>query len=234
MRKIKFLLFLALLSCVSFASIAEDRDKKILNKSNYYPLVVGSEWKYDTNRGEMKIKIIAGEEKNTVVSVWEVSGVTSKEYFFETDKGIMCTGREMYILFLGDSYKYSPALPRFSFPLYPGKKWKWKGKKHKSENEVINAELQAEVYKKEKVSVTAGSFDCIKVRINISDDEKSKEDFNQWLAPGVGMVKGEGVIAGSGILGFLSKLFGGGRILMELKSYKLAGEESKKNSAVND
>ena len=194
--------------------------------TDYFPITVGSYWKYDTNNGEMSVKIIKEDNKDCVISVSDVSIATSKEYFYSTGTEIMSTQREMFVFFLSDSYKYIPPFPRIKYPLVKGAKWLWEGKKQRGDSDFKAASIEIEVLGPEKVSVTAGVFDCVKLRMIGSDEEGAKEDFYQWVAADVGMVKGDGVIAGTGVLGALANLFGGGKITMELKSYNVVDEET--------
>lgn len=222
MRNRKYLICLLLLfiSNVCFASESTNTIT-VKMQEDYFPITVGSRWKYDTNNGEMSVRIEKQENKDYVVSISDVSAATSKEYFYSTGTEIMSTKRELFVFFLSDIYKYTPHFPRVKYPLVKGEKWIWEGKKQRGDNDFKTASITISVLGPEKISVTAGTFECIKLRMVGSDEEGAKEDFYQWLAPGVGMVKGEGVIAGTGVLGFLANLFGGGKISMELKSFEI-------------
>lgn len=186
---------------------------------SYFPLVPGTVKTYDSNHGEVTVKTLQDSGESRFISVFKVSFVNSKEYLLKTNEGVFCQNRSTKALLKSDNFYYEPLMPTFLFPVEAGKRWDWEGSKV-SGGKQLKVKLTVEIIGEDSVSVPAGDFICIKLNRQLECEDGSKEFFTQWLAPGVGVVKAEGKMEGTGITGFVQKLFGAGNLNMKLKSLK--------------
>ena len=125
----------------------------------------------------------------------------------------------MWLFFKKSEFKYDPPYIMYQFPLIQKNKWSWYGNKIAG-IDTIKSRYTAEVCGQETVSVTAGAFNCIKIKMTNEDEKGNYEEFYQWLAPGIGVVRGEGVMKGTGLIGLITKITGG-EIKYELEKYDI-------------
>lgn len=134
----------------------------------YYPLKVGAEWIYMTDKQAAISKVIGktrvGEIDTYIVEEWR-GDKKVKAYLSVTGTAVMMHKYQ------DQDLKQPVVLLRF--PLKKGQKW-----------EVGGGKVKCEVQDEEEIEVDAGKFKCVRVRM--AGENSTTE---QWIAKGVGVVK---------------------------------------------
>ena len=156
---------------------------------DYFPMAKGYWWKYQIveKKTEFTIKV-AGTEKVGDHSCFKLDTVAGNdkhmfsEYYSKTPGKILWP-REVYVT-AKRTVDFKPPRIQIHNPLKIGDTWSWKGKGMMG----IDIEDSAKVLKTEKVTVPAGTFNCVVVQVNTVQGGANIEK-TYWYAPNVGMVK---------------------------------------------
>lgn len=179
----------------------------------HFPLRDGTVWKYDSNLGEVVSRVSVSGPIYTIRS--ESSPLDITRHLRLEDTGIMMIGGNSQIYFISTKRTYHPPLLRFPRRTVIGETWQWEGKEV-VDDEIIKSRVEGVIEKKETVRVPAGEFECLKVTVKTVSDDGTTSSSIQWLAPEVGIVKGEVAIDASGFSGFLIDLLGFDHYNLEL------------------
>ena len=184
-----------------------------LELKRHFPLKSGTVWKYNSNLGEVISRVTVEGERYIIHS--ESSPMDLTRYLRLGEKGILMTGGKSKIYFISTERTYYPPLLRFPYRIGIGESWKWEGKEL-VDGEIISSRVTGIIEKREKVRVPAGEFVCLKVKVETVSDDGTTSTSIQWLAPDVGIVKGEVAIDAAGFSGFLIDLLGFDHYNLEL------------------
>ncbi len=179
--KLSFAIFICLfLLMLILPAIAEEK-----SETDYFPLTVGSWWKYKMELFDTEILIkVTGREKVGgyncyVVEVSKAGKVNSVAYYAKTrDKVLMVGSRNMETR---EPIIYKKPRVYLEYPLETGKTWKLEDdplRGGKTETKKVESE--------ETISVPAGEFKCFHLNIKPEENDAISET---WYAPGVGAVK---------------------------------------------
>lgn len=209
---------------VSFLPLACGKAPQTISKTTvatvdplgYFPSQVGNLWVYQIKRTIadksedmlMELKITGFEEVNGVTTFVLESFLQSKplqkEYYGKTDKALFCQ-RRVIVRDDGDIIlDLNPAEKMLEFPLQAGQKWTWSGKA-----DVLAGDFVFTVVGEEKITVSAGTFDTYKLKIDGKMADGSTAVSFRWFARDVGMVKEETTVTSGAKM----------TVLAELKSY---------------
>ena len=186
----------------------------------HFPLRDGTVWKYNSNLGEIVSRVRVSGPLYTIRS--ESSPLDITRHLRLEEKGIMMIGGTSRVYFITTKRTYQPPLLRFPRQTVIGKIWRWEGKEV-VDDEIIKSRVEGVIEKKETVRVPAGEFSCLKVKVETVSDDGTKSSSIQWLAPEVGIVKGEVAIDAGGLSGFLIDLLGFDHYNLELVEMIIPG-----------
>jgi hypothetical protein len=167
----KLLTCLALLLACSTAS-AQDEDQPFLE------IAKGNSWKYDVvdhgNKSSGKLAVEdVGNDGRMKVTAEDLGAGFPEEMTWEVSGGFL-------VWRLGPEFEWKV------FKLNASKDDAWSGKPSAASKLVLKSRVAAV----EKVTVPAGSFDCLKVETT-SEGEENPPVTHMWWAKGVGLVKAE-------------------------------------------
>ena len=168
---------------------------------DYYPLSVAARWTYDMKPhedGAVLTQTVTVEEQNWENGAWHyvvresdpISDATT--YLRKDASGASITSRVERGGPFGElRTMFQPDLPVLRFPLEPGAHWKGK---LRVVTGLFGRSLRVAcwVEGKETIRVPAGSFDCLRIRIERKWGLRKPEIVRAWYAPRVGLIKYEG------------------------------------------
>ena len=114
---------------------------------------------------------------------------------------------------------YSANVLQIPFPLQIGDTWQWEGYQIKN-GDTTQVRFSGEAIGVENISVPAGNFETLKIKLEFNEFGGEQTTLYQWFAPNIGAVKTRAIIEGSGILQFAMSLLGYDEIDSELKEIK--------------
>lgn len=177
--------------------------------ASYFPLTTGTEWKYNLTIAEQK------KPTENYISVRRrlplKDGKTCAELESRYDgrrggwdyAGLRADGFYSYFnAYLGRPGvdEETPPVPLVKFPLEPGRRWAWhepwrgqiqSERGHVPDTSTWGSDCTAVVEKEEVVTVPAGTFKTIRVKIERRGKVPGSSDMISWYAKGVGLVKRE-------------------------------------------
>jgi|GEM_PF-511116 len=161
----------------------DDAEPVVVGRSGYYPLEVGSEWRYGIN-GQTVVARVTKHEKIAGHAAGKVDShlgerLLSSEHIAVTPEGVF------RVAFDG-SVPTKPVLI-LKLPPKDGDVW---AVETKMEGNVIKGSARCD---REKVKVPAGEFDAYRVSghyvVTTPDGTELKPEFTFWFAEGTGVVK---------------------------------------------
>jgi hypothetical protein len=194
------------------AVVGEQLPAGTVSRKGLYPLDEGRRWTYelkvwlesireDTPRDEsllaegprlQRLEVKVGEPQKIdakdarVLDSFLDGELIQRQFFIDTENEVECVRRVQGI---GDHAKdnaLSPGQKILSGELKVGQKWEWKGKVG-----AVESSTSYEVLREEKITVKAGSYNCLVIKADVTADDESRGVRVQWLAPGVGLVREE-------------------------------------------
>jgi hypothetical protein len=112
---------------------------------------------------------------------------------------------------------YSEPALRIPFPLQDEDEWIWEGYDI-HEEDTNGIAFKGKVIGIDSVTTPAGEFECLKIEIKVESETGTNSRINEWLAPGIGIVKEVVYIEGGGMSGFFRDILGYDEIFFELSS----------------
>ena len=206
------------LTNISAASDEEFQPAPKVFGSDYFPLTDRYSFSFDSNAGETSATF---QRKDKGVAVtYDAPNFSYKQTLFKTEKGIFLTRTQTHaFLFFGKDISYPEPVLRIPFPLKAGERWHWEGPEVESED-TTRLTISGKAVGEETVVTKGGTFKCLRITLQISSENGSKNTVNEWFAPGLGLVKSRAKLEGSGITYILQKMMGLDEITFELESYK--------------
>jgi hypothetical protein len=173
----------------------------VVGQSGFYPLAIGSEWRYEIN-GKTVVARVSKQEKMGGHAAGKVDSfledrLLSSEHIAVTKEGVFRVAFDGAV----------PTKPVMILKLPPkdGEVWA-------VETEISGSKIEGSARCDfEKVKVPAGEFDAYRVRgtyaVTAPDGKVSNPEFTFWFADGTGVVK-------------LGTKSGGNDVILELQSFK--------------
>lgn len=180
-RKQFFLIYVLMFFVLSILPAAAE----VKGGTDYFPLTVGSWWKYKMELFNTEILIkVTGKEKIGgydcyVVEVSKAGKVNSIAYYAKTGNKILMTGSMN--METKEPIIYKKPRIYLEYPLETGKTWKVEDDPLRG-GKTITKKLE----NKETIKVPAGEFNCFHLTIKPEENDVISET---WYAPGVGAVK---------------------------------------------
>jgi len=198
----------SLLSCVAAAVLcaaavpALGQDAPVaLGKSGFYPLEIGSEWRYEIN-GKAVVARVTKHEKMGENPAGKVDSFLDDKLISSEHIAVLSDG--VYRVAFGGEVPTKPVMI-LKLPPKDGDVW------------AVDTEISGSTIKGsarcdfEKVKVPAGDFDAYRVRgtyaVTTKDGQVSNPEFTFWFADGTGVVK-------------LGTKSGESDVVLELKSFQ--------------
>jgi hypothetical protein len=185
--------------------------------AGHFPLAAGMRWTYESNLGEVSSWVEASGDECRVLAT--SSTLDTEQRLRLSAEGVYLLSAKSKVCFFGTERVYEPPLLRLPLPLAVGKTWNWSGKET-ADGDEITTSVTGTVEAEEKVSVPAGEYSCLRVKVDTSCSDGTTASSTQWLAPGIGIVKADIAVDAVGFSGFLISLIGMDRFTLELKEMK--------------
>ena len=186
-----------------------------LSLADLFPLRDGLTWRYETNLGETVSWMTVTGGGCLVVS--ESPHLTVRQFLRVTDEAVLLLEGESETLVTRDRRIYRPPMLRLPLRVRVGQCWSWEGEEILKDGEVMRSRVEGMIEGEETVRVPAGEFSCLRVKMTTNSSDGTESSSTQWLAPGVGVVKGAVEIKPGGFTGFIIRLLGMDRFTLELK-----------------
>lgn len=144
--------------------------------------------------------------------------------FEKLNNGIYIVNTEQYVdvlLVLSSEAKISYTEPALNIPMPLTKesKWEWNGFQY-DEGDTNKVNIKGSVLGEEELKLEAGSFNTLKIQLNVEIDNGSKSKVTEWLAKDLGIIKINAVVEGKGVIGLVTSLLGYDELNFELKEIK--------------
>ncbi len=182
--------------------------------AEHFPLEENLGWRYNSNLGEVKSTVIVENERLTIDSRSRRLDIVQN--YILAPEGVFLTSAESRAFLYFSRRTYHPYFLRFPAEIPIGRTWEWKGKEVMDRKKIVESRAQGVIEGREKVTVPAGEFDCLRVTVETVSDDGTVSSSTQWLAPRVGIVKAEVEIEAGGISGLLISLLGFDTYFLEL------------------
>lgn len=182
--------------------------------AEHFPLEENLGWRYNSNLGEVKSRVVVENEQLTIDSRSRRLDIVQN--FILAPEGVLLTSAESRAFLYSSRRTYHPHLLRFPADVSVGRTWEWEGKEVVDRRTIIESRVTGVIEGREKVTVPAGEFDCLKVTVETVSDDGTVSSSTQWLAPRVGIVKAEVEIEAGGLSGLLISLLGFDTYFLEL------------------
>jgi len=182
--------------------------------AGHFPLPAGMRWTYESNLGEVCSWVEASGDECRILST--SSTLDTEQILRLAPDGVYLLAAKSSVLFFSTERTYSPPLLRLPLPLDPGQSWSWSGTETVDGDEV-QTKIAGKAEAEEKVTVPAGEYSCLRVKVDTVSSDGTTASSVQWLARGVGIVKADIAIDAGGLSGFLVSLIGMDRFTLELK-----------------
>lgn len=166
---------------------------------NFYPLIKGNFWEYETQQGKSVIRAagteMVGDKDCTIMQVEAdfpgiFTGILMREFYYTAKDGMYMTKRQ--ITNVGE-YIYNPPYKFLPFPVKVGTKWDWKGTitiQTPLGSKTLTGSQNFEILSREDLSYAdKGTLPCFKIRWTSQYSDKSKMETLRWYSPGVGLFK---------------------------------------------
>ncbi len=185
----------------------------------YFPLDTTRTLVYDSTFGETVSNVV--RKKNELIVINESEDFSYIQNFIVGDDGIYITQTQQKLdvfMFISSeaSIRYNEPALRLPIPLGEGSEWNWEGDEYKDDDSSA-VSISGQFIGTERITTHAGVFECINIELHVNSKKGSKSIVNEWLAPGIGLVKLEAEIDGNGIVGLLQSVLGYDEIYFELK-----------------
>ena len=169
----------------------------------YFPIKQGVVYQYSSNLGDIELttELIDG----SIHFNYNNGKFSYHQYFISDQYGIHMVKVKSKFLFFGTEVTYNKPLLRIPFPLTLESKWSWDGTEYKN-GDPNNISVQGEVLGEETLDTKAGKFKCLKIKLVITSQDGANSSLNEWLAPGIGIIKEEAQTTPKGITGMLQKV----------------------------
>jgi hypothetical protein len=187
----------------------------VISLSEHFPLGDGLAWRYNSNLGEVKSTVAVEGDRVTVNSRSRRLDIV--QVYLISPEGVLLTSARSDALLFSSRRTYHPFLLRFPAAVTIGQTWEWQGKEVVDRRTIVESRVKGIVEGREKVTVPAGEFDCLKVTVETVSNDGTVSSSTQWLASGVGIVKAEVEIDAGGISGFIISLLGFDTYFLELE-----------------
>jgi len=187
---------------------------RTINLPDHFPLTNGLRWKYDSSLGETVSWVTFTGGDFLVIS--ESSPLKVRQRLRIAGDAVLLLESESKTLLTHERRTYRPPMLRLPLRIEPGQSWTWEGKEE-VDGETISSRVNGVIEKEEKIKVPAGEFLCLKVKVTTISDDGTASSSTQWLAPGVGIVKGVVEIKPGGFTGFIVWLLGLDHFELELE-----------------
>jgi len=183
------LLLLLLIGCIVTGTVGAETQSE-----NYFPLQVGNKWLFRVNAADTEFQMeynavsketVDGQETIKVESV--VNGLTSQtEYYEVTTQGIFTILRNLTVY----EFHFNPKQIFLKYPVTIGQSWNQKGNFSDPAQKVsFQYEQQCQYIAMEEVSVPAGTFKAVKLRITLTVTDGSYVEGYRYFSPNVGLIK---------------------------------------------
>jgi hypothetical protein len=189
--------------------------EEVISLSEYFPLGDGFAWRYNSNLGEVKSSVAVEGDRVTVDSRSRRLDIV--QVYLISPEGVLLTSARSDAFLFSSRRTYHPFLLRFPAAVKIGQTWEWEGKEVVDRKTIIKSRVEGIIKGREKVTVPAGDFDCLKVTVKTVSSDGTVSTSTQWLASGVGIVKAEVDIAAGGLSGFIISLLGFDTYFLELE-----------------
>jgi len=148
---------------------------------SYFPSAFGNTWFSKSTNGESSIMTVEGmvnigsiTAKRFFTTNFHSSGASTNEVYFKIDSsGVYTHGSDGYVSSIG--------IPFLAFPLEVGKRW--------DISVTSTFSTRGSILAKENVTVTAGTFDCYKVRFTNYYGTLETDSTDWWFGNNAGIVK---------------------------------------------
>lgn len=188
--------------------------EQVIHLPDHFPLREGLRWKYKSSLGEIVSWVTVTGGEFLVVS--ESSHLKVRQRLRVSGDAVLLLETESETLLTSERRVYRPPMLRLPLRIKPGQTWFWEGEE-KVDGETITSRVEGVIEREEKIKVPAGEFLCLKVKVSTTSDDGTTSSSTQWLAPGVGIVKGVVEVEPGGFTGFIVWLLGLDRVELELK-----------------
>ncbi len=205
-----FLLVILLSTTLLLAAPAEET----ISLREHFPLEDGFSWRYDSNLGEVNTSVAIKGDRIIVDSRSRRLDII--QVYLLSPEGVLLTSAHSDTFLFSSTRTYHPFLLRFPAEIRIGQTWEWEGKEVVERKSIIKSRVRGSVQGKEKITVPAGEFDCLKVKVTTWSDDGTVSISTQWLASGVGIVKAEVGIDAGGLSGMIIALLGFDTYFLEL------------------
>jgi hypothetical protein len=201
---------------VEAAAVKPFETEKIFGPE-YFPMDANVGFRFSSNAGET-IATLEKAGKGVAVS-YDAPNFTYKQTLFKTDKGVFLTRTETHaFLFFGNDISYPEPVLRIPLPLKAGDAWQWEGLEVEDED-TTKLTISGKALGEEQIELAGQKFSCLRIELQVSSENGSRNTVNEWFAPGLGLVKSHAKLEGSGITYILQKIMGLDEITFELEAY---------------
>lgn len=197
---------------LSTSSYAQTEDTLVLTEE-YFPLSENLELIYNSTGGELTATIERHEKGFKIL--YDSDLISYEQVLIPDTNGIYIFEIINSTLFSSNSIFYNHPCLRIPFGVTIGDTWEWNGLEFYN-LEPIELTLQGKVSGIETISTQAGQFDCIVVETIITEGTGDINRTKEWFAKGIGIVRAEAKIDGSGVAGLVQDLLGLDEIIFEL------------------
>lgn len=189
---------------------------------NYFPFNENRVLVFNSDFGET-ISTVKKEGDYFIISN-EGDNFKYIQKFEKLNNGIYIVKTEQSVdvlLILSSEAKISYTEPALNIPmpLTIESKWEWNGFQFE-DGDTNKVNIKGEVLGEEELKLEAGSFNTLKIHLNVEIDNGSKSSVTEWLAKDLGIIKINAVVEGKGVIGLVTSLLGYDEINFELKEIK--------------
>jgi hypothetical protein len=166
---------------------------------NFYPMVKGNFWEYETQQGKSVIRVIGTEmvgDKNCTALQVEAdfpgifTGILMKEFYYAAPDGMYMAKRQMTNI---GEYVFNPPYKFLPFPVKVGTKWDWKGTitiQTPLASKTLTGSQNFEIQSRENLGYAGKeALPCFKIRWTSQYSDRSKMETYRWYSPGIGLFK---------------------------------------------
>lgn len=217
--------FAVILSLVLTASMAAAPGAQAFVLPSDPTVGAGSEWVYDSNLGETHVRMLARERVSPGVEHYrwdlQVAGLRYTEDLALTKDRLGVTWRRLSGFGLvRQEFSFADPELVLELPLEVGHTWRWDGPAMLGKR-MGTASAEGKVLAVESISVPAGVFETLHIRLERDDSFGTKQLIDLWFDPEVGPIKAEGDLRWQGLIGFVQSLVGLNRFEVELTEYEI-------------
>lgn len=161
---------------------------------NYFPLEVGNQWTFELSAAGQKLTInYSTVEKTTVDGVETVvfemkngDQVQQREFYSINETGVFTIIRETF----GFSFKFAPKQQFLKYPVAIGDTWDQVGSfTDESKNTTFSYQTKCEYVGMESVTVPAGTFNALKLSMEMVSAEGTHIKGFRYFAQDIGLIK---------------------------------------------